>query len=152
MRRNMNDRVPVKGTVSRATAEAMLRGEIESNNGLRKSSARRSWNPEQPEFELDYGPTFGKMVAQAFKQAGSNALLCFVFEDLIPAGRYLFRTEVVPAAKRKLHELTNGKHKPAKIIEAESAEDVPSIAEPVAVTPSNNIISLADYRKAVNQQ
>ena len=142
MRNNMNDRVPVKGTVSRATAEAMRRGEIESNNGLRKSSGRRSWNPEQPEFELDYGPTFGQMVAQAFKQAGSNALWCFVFEDLIPAGRYLFRTEGVPALKRKLHELNNDQRKAPQIIEAETEDTVPQ---------SGNIIDLAEYRKAVNR-
>ena len=95
--------------------------------------------------------SFGQRIARAFKQAGSNALWCFVFEDLIPAGRYLFRTEVVPAAKRKLHELTNDTHKPAQVIEAESMEAVPTIEELAAATPSNNIIRLADYRKAINQ-
>lgn len=152
MSRNMNDRVPVRGTVSRATADAMRRGEIESNNGLRKSYGRRSWNPEQPEFELDDGPTFGQKVMQAFKQAGSDALWSFVVEDLIPAGRYLFRTEVVPVIKRKLHELANDQRKSTQIIDVEAKDIAPAIEEPVAVVPlSDNIIDLAGYRKAVNR-
>lgn len=152
MSKNMNDRVPVRGTVSRATADAMRRGEIESNNGLRKSYGRRSWNPEQPEFELDDGPTFGQKVMQAFKQAGSDAVWSLVFEDLISAGRYLFRTEVVPATKRKLHELANNQRKSMQIIDAEAEDIAPVIEEPAVIVPlSGNIIDFAEYRKAANR-
>ena len=89
---------------------------------------------------------------QAFKQAGSDALWSFVFEDLIPAGRYLFRTEGVPVIKRKLHELANDQRKSTQIIDVEAKDIAPAIEEPVAIVPlSDNIIDLAEYRKAVNR-
>ena len=90
------------------------------------------------------GPTFGQKVMQAFKQAGSDALWSFVFEDLIPAGRYLFRTEGVPVIKRKLHELANDQRKSTQIIDVEAKDIAPAIEEPVAIVPlSDNIIDLA---------
>ena len=88
---------------------------------------------------------------QAFKQAGSDALWSFVFEDLIPAVRYLFRTEGVPVIKRKLHEFLNDQQKSTQIINVEAEDIAPVIEEPVAIVPlSDNIIDLAEYRKAVN--
>lgn len=111
MNNSLNNRVPIKGSVSISTAMAMRRGEIESNNGLRKSTGRRSWHSEQPEFELDLGPTVEQQFIQSLKQIGFDAMLIFLYRTAIPACIDILSTECVPAFKRKVHKWMNNEHK-----------------------------------------
>ena len=69
------DRVRIKGTVSKETAEAMKRGDLESNNGLRKAKGRRSWNPEQPDFELDETPEWADKLKTGIRHAITDAII-----------------------------------------------------------------------------
>ncbi|MCR5783593.1 MAG: hypothetical protein K6G90_12770 [Clostridia bacterium] len=148
---NKNDRVRIKGTVSRATAEAIRRGEIESNNGLRKSSGRRSWNPEQPEFELDEDPTIYQQAIQFFKQALFNTLTSIVFDDLIPVARDIFHTEGVPFIKSKIHERTESMRNVSQKAEVKANDNLPVMEDQTfTTTQSNKVFNISEYQNAVN--
>ncbi|MBE5838881.1 hypothetical protein [Butyrivibrio sp.] len=133
-----NDRVAIKGTVSRKTAEAMKRGEIESNNGLRKASGRRSWNPEQPEFELDETPSW----AQELKNEIRRTVTDVAIEELdytlrnrvFPAMEDLFYDKVVPFLFHKWENRS-----------AVSEAGVKEVKQPIEEN-MDNIIQFSDCR------
>ena len=141
MAKRDNDLVPVKGYVRRKTAEEWQRGNLRYKNGLRQAHGRPSLNSEQPDVWIDNGPTFGQMVGQAFKEAAVQAGYDTLYEDVIPAARYLFRTEGVPFIQRKIHEaLRRVELTEDTVIDAES--------EDAAEGEHATIINLADYRRA----
>lgn len=156
MTKRDNDLVPVKGYVSRKTAEEWQRGDLRYKNGLRQAHGRPSLNSEQPEVWIDNGPTFVQIVGQAFMKAAVQAGYDSLFGDIIPTARYLFKTEVVPYLQRKLHEAFTPKPKQREILEArvlreaalteKTVKDVE--AEETEEEKRGTVINLADYRKA----
>ena len=102
MEKNKNDRVPVKGTISRETAEAWRRGDLKSNNGLRQSKGRASLSSEQPDVWIDEGPTIGQQLCEGAKQdlalAAQREINRIIYVVLLPLGRDLVWNKLVPAA------------------------------------------------------
>lgn len=156
MTKKDNELVPVKGYVTRKTAEEWQRGNLRYKNGLRQAHGRPSLNSEQPEVWIDNGPTFGQMVGRAFKEAAVQAGYDTLYGDVIPAARYLFRTEGVPFIQRKLHEALTPEPEKRRIQtdrvlrEAELNEETVIAAESEAAVEGEHttIINLADYRRA----
>ena len=156
MTKRDNDLVPVKGYITRKTAEEWQRGNLRYKNGLRQAHGRPSLNSEQPDVWIDNGPTFGQMVGQAFKEAAVQAGYDALYGDVIPAARYLFRTEGVPFIQRKLHEaltpepeerrIQTGRILREAVLNEEIVIDAESEEE--ARGEHANIINLADYRRA----
>ena len=155
MAKRDNDLVPVKGYVTRKTAEEWQRGNLRYKNGLRQAHGRPSLNSEQPDVWIDNGPTFGQMVGQAFKEAAVQAGYDTLYEDVIPAARYLFRTEGVPFIQRKIHEALTPESEEKRIQadlvrRVELTEDtvIDAESEDAAEGEHATIINLADYRRA----
>lgn len=156
MAKRDNDLVPVKGYITRKTAEEWQRGNLRYKNGLRQAHGRPSLNSEQPDVWIDNGPTFGQMVGQAFKEAAVQAGYDALYGDVIPAARYLFSTEGVPFIQRKLHEaltpepeerrIQTGRVLREAVLNEEIVIDAESEEE--ARGEHANIINLADYRRA----
>ena len=151
MNANGNGMVRVKGYVSRETADAIRRGEVRSNNGLRRTSGRGSWYPEQPEFELDDGPTIEELREQAYREECFNFVMC----DVIPLARYLFRTEAAPRIKLWLQERRKRKEREAQIAEAkyvavEADVNCEDDSEPENPGPGN-VIDFSEHAKAICQ-
>lgn len=149
MNTNCNDMVKVKGYVSKETAGAIRRGEVRSNNGLRRTSGRGSWYPEQPEFELDDGPTAEELREQAYREECFNFVMC----DVIPFARYLFRTEASPRIKLWLQERRKRKEREAQIAEAkcvavEAEVSCEDDSEPESPIPGN-VIDFSKHAKAI---
>ena len=149
MRKNLNDRIRVKGTVSKETAELMLRGELKSNNGLRKSFGRGSFYKEQPQFELDLAPTLGQQMKLGLQEVG----LSILFEDLIPLGRYLFCTEIAPVIREKLHKVMTDPLKAKQIAKTKTEKISDLLTEKTGLekTITDNVIDLSRYLEASNQ-
>lgn len=145
MNANRNDRVRVKGTISRDTAELMRRGELQSNNGLCKTSGRGSWYSEQPEFELDIEPTYEERLQQACRDEWAD----FLINDVFPLGRVLFRNEIAPLIMQRVHERRINRAKAKQIVEAEYVEELqaaPAMEEDEIDSPTcANVIDFSDY-------
>ncbi len=160
MNKKENDLVPVRGYVSRKTAEEWQRGNLRYNNGLRQAHGRPSLNSEQPDVWIDNEPTFGQIARQAFKEAAVHAGYDSLYGDLIPTARYLFRTEGVPFIQRKIHEALTPKSEEMRIqadrvlreeaLTKETIIDAKSKATAEKKGEHASIISLADYRKTAN--
>ena len=156
MTKRDNDLVPVRGYVSRKTAEEWQRGNLRYKNGLRQAHGKPSLNSEQPDVWIDNEPTFGQIAGQAFKQAAVQAGYDSLYGDLIPAARYLFRTEGVPFIQRKLHEALTQKTEERGIQADRVLREAALTEETIIDTKSKgaaeeervSIISLKDYRKA----
>ena len=156
MTRRDNDLVPVKGYVTRKTAEEWQRGNLRYKNGLRQAHGRPSLNSEQPEVWIDNGPTFGQIARQVFMEAAVQAGYDTLYGDVIPAARYLFRTEGVPFIQRKLHEVLTSESEERRnqtgralreaVLNEETVIDAES--EEAAEGEHASIINLADYRRA----
>ena len=148
MEKNKNDRVPIKGTISRETADAIRRGDLKSNNGLRQSKGRASLNSEQPDVWIDEGPTIGQQLWEGVVEDLAYIVRWefnrIMYEEILPRGRDLLWNKLVPAAGRKLHELKYGENK-ASILLKEKAE---STTSEDAAKPEGKIINIAEYRKA----
>lgn len=96
------------------------------------------------------------MVGQAFKEAAVQAGYDALYGDVIPAARYLFRTEGVPFIQRKLHEaltpepeeriIQTGRVLREAVLNEETVIDAESEEE--AEGEHANIINLADYQRA----
>lgn len=156
MTKRDNDLIPVRGYISRKTAEEWQRGNLRYNNGLRQAHGRPSLNSEQPDVWIDNGPTFGQMVGQAFKEAAVQAGYDALYGDIIPTARYLFRTEGVPFIQRKLHEALTPEPEERRIQTDRVLRKAALAEEPVIDVESKetaeekhaSIISLTDYRRA----
>ena len=155
MTKRDNDLVPVKGYITRKTAEEWQRGNLRYKNGLRQAHGRPSLNSEQPEVWIDNGPTFGQIARQAFKVAAVQAGYDSLYGDLIPAARYLFRTEGVSFIQRKIHEALTPESEERRIqsdlvLREELTEENVIDAEfkEAAEGEHASIINLADYRRA----
>lgn len=68
---------------------------LASNDNHLERKSDIEWEPEQYKYER---PKDMKFTKQFWLEAG-NAFLGFVFDDLIPGLRCLFREEVIPATK-----------------------------------------------------
>lgn len=155
MTRRDNDLVPVKGYVTRKTAEEWQRGNLRYKNGLRQAHGRPSLNSEQPEVWIDNGPSFGQIARQAFKEAAVQAGYDSLYGDLIPAARYLFRTEGVPFIQRKIHEALTPESEERRIqadlVRREELTEenvIDAEFKEAAEGEHASIINLADYRRA----
>lgn len=150
MEKNKNDRVQVKGTISRETAEAWRRGDLKSNNGLRQSKGRASLSSEQPDVWIDEGPTIVQQLLEGVKQdmalAARREVNRIIYADLLPRGRDLFWNKLVPAAGKKLYELKHGETKASVLLREKAAQE--STALENAVKPAGKIINIAEYCKA----
>lgn len=150
MKKRKSDRVKVRGTVSRETAEKIRSGEIESNNGLRKSTGRRSWNPEQPDFELDDSPTFVQQLKNKLETKAIEYITREVFNKLIPWAGKSIHKKVVPyivATGKSLRE----KPKCEQILENTEFKEVPIVTDSDHSTApqSDKVIEFTQYRKIV---
>ena len=150
MEKNKNDRVPVKGTISRETAEAWRRGDLKSNNGLRQSKGRASLSSEQPDVWIDEGPTNGQQLWEGVKQdlalAARREANRIIYAELLPRVRDLVWNKLIPAAGKKLHELKHGETKASVLLRKKAAQE--STASEDTVKPAGKIINIAEYRKA----
>lgn len=153
MEKNKNDRVPVKGTISRETAEAWRRGDLKSNNGLRQSKGRASLSSEQPDVWIDEGPTNGQQLWELWEVVKQDLALAarreanrIIYAELLPRVRDLVWNKLIPAAGKKLHELKHGETKASVLLRKKAAQE--STASEDTVKPAGKIINIAEYRKA----
>ncbi len=150
MEKNKNDRVPVKGTISRETAEAWRRGDLKSNNGLRQSKGRTSLSSEQPDVWIDEGSKMGQQLWDGVKQdlalAARQEANRIIYAELLPRGRDLVWNKLVPTAGKKLHELKYGETKASVLLREKAVQE--STVSDDAVMPAGKIINIAEYFKA----
>jgi hypothetical protein len=128
MEKNKNDRVPVKGTISRESAEVWRRGDLKSNNGLRQSKGRARLVSEKTDLWIDKGPTIWQQLWEGVKQdlaiiarREANRVIC---EELLPRGRDLVWNKLVPAAGKKLHELRHKETKSSVLLRKKAAASI----------------------------
>lgn len=150
MEKNKYDRVPVKGTVSRETADAMRRGDLKCNNGLRQSKGRPSFNSEQPDVWIDEGPTIGQQLREGVKQDLAYAVRWevnrIIYEEIFPRGRDFFWNRLVPFVGLKLHKLEYGENKASILLREKAGKE--STTSENEVKPAGKIINFSKYRKA----
>ena len=151
---NRNERVKVRGTVSREMAEAMEKGELLNNNGIR--TRKGNYNSEQPDVWLEQNPTFReqlKAVAQEEAVRVERRLINKGSEWVADQIQYVFW----PRLKRRIEARWIGLHQPIKkpvqlaqekaiemkalVIETNVEEKLESIKH------IDNVIDFQEYKK-----
>ena len=150
MGRINNDRVNIRGTVSRETADKMLRGELVNNNGVR--TRRGNFNPEQPDIWIDQGPTFGEQMKQVARQEiirGERRAMQMAGDYLVDQTLYNWGPRAFAAAKGFFKSL-NQPTKASMIAERQRAAEPEPLVEPEKKeipVAADNVISFEEFRK-----